>query len=66
MSALGKRGSQAKVSVTPIGGDKGAQTLPSRSALMKLAKGKKTTNDYSKAGPTIAQTGPNIIEDTKE
>ncbi len=60
MSASGKRGSPGKVSITAIGGDKGSQTLPDRGALMKLAKSKKTANDYSKAGRTIVQNGPNF------
>jgi hypothetical protein len=29
---------------------------------MKLAKGKKSTRDYAKAGPTIVQNGPTIEE----
>jgi hypothetical protein len=66
MSASGKRGSRAKASVTSIAGDKGAQTLPDRSALMKLAKSKKTANDYSKAGPSIVQNGTTIMGETQE
>lgn len=64
MSASGKRGSRAKASasVTDLGGDKGSQVLPDRSALMKLAKGKKSLNDYSKAGASIVRTGPTIEE----
>jgi len=31
----------------------GSKELPSRSALMALAKGKKTINDYSKSAPSI-------------
>lgn len=63
MSASGKRGSRAKASVTDLGGDKGSQVLPDRSALLKLAKGKKTANDYAKAGATIVRNGPNIVGD---
>jgi len=47
-------------------GASASSKLPDRSALMKLAKGKKTTNDYSKAGPSIVQNGTTIIGDTQE
>jgi hypothetical protein len=33
---------------------------------MKLAKSKKTANDYSKAGPSIVQNGTTIMGETQE
>lgn len=53
--------SASKPTVTSLGGSKGSQTLPGKSALFQLVKGKKTMNNYAKAGPSIVQNGPNIF-----
>jgi len=55
MPTSGKRGSRAVVEVVA---GKGAKTLPRRSALNAVAKGKKTINDYSKAGASIDDYPP--------
>ncbi len=36
----------------------GRKDLPAKSALMALAKGKKTINDYAKAAPAIDEYPP--------
>lgn len=41
---------------------KGSQTLPGRQALQQVASGKKTINDYAKAGRNIAYTGPSLTD----
>lgn len=65
MPTSGKRGSPAKAEVTNIEG-KGAQTLPERKALMSLARGKHTLNDYSKVGRPITENGPSIADPEKK
>jgi hypothetical protein len=57
MPTSAKRGSPAKAEIIKNEG-KGSKTLPDKSALMQLVKGKKTINDYSKAGTSIDDYPP--------
>jgi hypothetical protein len=57
MPTLAKRGSPGKPEIIKNEG-KGSRTLPDKSVLMDLVKGKKTINDYSKAGTSIDDYAP--------
>lgn len=63
MPTLAKPGLPARVSNIE---NKGSVSLPAKSALMQLAKGKRTINDYSKAGKKFINNGPSVAGDENQ